>query len=237
MLSVKWREKNLRIHCGYYLGKIDGIEGEQLKKAYYNFQKDNGLTADGIYGNFTDTKLIEVIKNLQQLLVNAGYNIDIDGYAGSDTENALGSFQSKNGLTVDKIAGQKTYEALYGATPSPTPSHYTCKYFQDSEFTCKCGCGLNLQKDGIKRIADEIREHFGSPAIITSGTRCAKHNAEVGGVSNSYHLYGNAIDIYVKGVSGQDLLNYCRQIVNRGSARYTYYITGQACHIDTGGKE
>lgn len=235
MLSVKWREKNLRIHCGYYMGKIDGIEGEQLKKAYYNFQNDNGLTADGVYGNFTDTKLIEVIKNLQQLLVNAGYNIAIDGYAGSDTENALGNFQSKNGLTVDKIAGQKTYEALYGATP--TPSHYTCKYFDDSEFTCKCGCGLNLQKDGIKRIADEIREHFGSPAIITSGTRCAKHNAEVGGVSNSYHLYGNAIDIYVSGVSGQDLLNYCRQIVNRGSARYTYYITGQACHIDTGGKE
>lgn len=237
MLSVYWRERNLRIHCGYYMGAIDGIEGKQLKNAYYNFQKDNGLQPDSIYGCLTDAKLIQVIMNLQQLLVNAGYNLAIDGYAGNDTENCLADFQKNAGLTVDKIAGKQTYAALNGVKPTPTPSHYTCKYFKDSEFTCKCGCGLNLQKDGIKRIADEIREHFGKPAIITSGTRCSKHNREVGGVSNSYHLYGNAIDIYVQGVSGQQLLDYCRSIVNRGSARYTYYITGQACHIDTGGKE
>ena len=191
-----------------------------------------GLTVDGIYGANTERALITNIQDIQSKLNKFGYSLSVDGLAGTNTINAIKDFQSKNGLGVDGIVGNTTMTKLNGSAPS----HYTCKYFKDSEFNCPC-CGLNYQKDGIKRIADEIREHFGSPAIITSGTRCAKHNKEVGGVSNSYHLYGNAIDIYVQGVSGQQLLNFCKEIVNRGSARYTYYITGQACHIDTGGKE
>lgn len=234
MLSVLWRERNLRIHCGYYMGKFDNIEGKGLKNAYLNFQRDNGLVADSIYGNATDSKLISVIKNLQQLLRNKGYNIAVDGCAGDKTYWALGDFQSKNGLAVDKIAGKNTYAKLNGSTPS---GKYKCKYFKDSEFTCKCGCGLNLQKDGIKRIADEIREHFGRPMIITSGTRCAKHNKAVGGVSNSWHLKGNAIDIIINGVSANELYAYAQQIVNRGSARYTYKINSSALHIDTGNME
>lgn len=233
MLSVIWRERNLRIYYGYYLGNFDNIEGSQLKTAYGNFQRDNGLVVDKIYGPATDGKLILCIKDLQSKLNKFGYNLAVDGYAGEQTYNALGDFQSKNGLVVDKIAGVKTFEKLNSSSSEP----YKCKYFKDSEFTCECGCGLNLEKDGIKRIADEIREHFGKPAIITSGTRCAKHNKEVGGVSNSYHMTGNAIDIYVQGVSGQELLAYCKTFVNNGRARYTYYITGQACHIDTGGLE
>lgn len=238
MLNISWRERNLKAHCGYYTGAIDGIEGKGLKNAYKNFQKDNGLVADSIYGPATDLKLISVIKNLQQLLRNKGYNIGVDGLAGDSTTNAIKDFQSKNGLSVDGIAGQKTYEKLNGSTP--TPSKYTCKYFKDSEFTCKCGCGLNLQKNGIKKIADEIREHFGRPAIISSGTRCVKHNKEVGGVAGSYHTTGNAIDIIIPGISGSEVLAYTKQIVAQGRARYTYGGTkqmGQAVHIDDGSFE
>ena len=232
MLSVIWRERNLRIYYGYYLGNFDNIEGQQLKTAYGNFQRDNGLVVDKIYGPATDGKLILCIKDLQSKLNKFGYNIAVDGYAGEQTYNALGDFQSKNGLVVDKIAGVKTFEKLNSGSSEP----YKCKYFKDSEFNCPC-CGKNIMKNGIKQIADEIREHFGRPATITSGTRCEKHNREVGGVSNSYHLTGNAIDIYVQGVNGQELLAYCKTFVNNGRARYTYYITGQACHIDTGGLE
>lgn len=38
---------------GYYGGKIDGIFGSGTKNALINFQKDNGLTADGIAGTKT----------------------------------------------------------------------------------------------------------------------------------------------------------------------------------------
>lgn len=234
MLSIKQRELNLRTHCGYYMGAIDGIEGNGLKNAYRNFQRDNGLVADGIYGNATDNKLIDVIRNLQNLLNKYGYRLAVDGCVGNATINSLKDYQSKNGLAVDGIAGQQTYNKLNNGGSTGT---YKCKYFKDSEFTCKCGCGLNLQKDGIKRIADEIREHFGKPATITSGTRCEKHNKEVGGVSNSWHMKGNAIDIVVSGVSGNELVAYTKQIVSSERARYTYLITGNAVHIDTGGKE
>lgn len=236
MLSIKQRELNLRTHCGYYMGAIDGIEGKRLKNAYLNFQRDNGLVADSIYGPATDSKLMEVIRNLQNLLNKYGYGLAVDGLVGNSTINALKSFQSKNGLPVDSIAGVNTYAKLNGSTPTPS-GKYTCKYFKDSEFTCKCGCGLNLQKNGIKKIADEIREHFGKPMIITSGTRCAKHNKGVGGVSNSWHLKGNAFDFVINGVSANELYAYTQKIVNRGSARYTYKINSSAVHIDDGNME
>ena len=231
MRNIKQREIDLRTYYGYYMGAIDGIEGNGLKNAYKNFQAGNGLVADGIYGANTDNKLNEVIRDLQNLLNAKGYGLSVDGLSGNSTINAIKDFQIKNGLSVDGIAGQSTFNALRS-----TPTHYTCKYFKDSEFNCPC-CGLNLEKDGIKRIADEIREHFGRPAHINSGTRCAKHNKEVGGVSNSFHKTGNAIDIRVDGVSGNTLLSYCKSIVNRGSARYTYLIGGNSVHIDTGNKE
>ena len=96
------------------------------------------------------------------------------------------------------------------------------KYFGKNEMTCKCGCGLNNTDLRLMQIADGIREHFGSPAVITSGCRCAKHNAEVGGVQGSRHVLGKAMDFYIQGVPTQELLNYCQQLVNEGQLRYTY---------------
>ena len=237
MLSISQRQLNLKTYYYYYKNSIDSIEGVGTKQAYKNFQRDNGLVVDGIYGKNTDAKLILCIKDLQSLLNKYGYGLAIDGIVGNATLNAIKDFQSKHGLVVDGIAGNATMTKLRNGGST---EKYKCKYFKDSEFTWECGCGLNLQKDGIKRIADEIREHFGRPAIITSGTRCVKHNKEVGGVAGSYHTTGNAIDIVVQGVPASEVLAYCRTIVASGRARYTYGGTrqmGNATHIDTGGKE
>lgn len=38
---------------GYYTGKIDGVYGSGTKQAVTNFQRDHGLTADGIAGTKT----------------------------------------------------------------------------------------------------------------------------------------------------------------------------------------
>lgn len=38
---------------GYYSGKVDGIYGTQIKNAVTYFQKQNGLTADGVAGSKT----------------------------------------------------------------------------------------------------------------------------------------------------------------------------------------
>ena len=72
-------------------------------------------------------------------------------------------------------------------------------YFQRSEFTCKCGCGTNKVKQELIDTLNVVREKLGVPVVITSGTRCKKHNTKVGGVSNSNHMAGDAADIQAKG--------------------------------------
>ena len=236
MLNIKQRQLNLKTYYYYYKKAIDGIEGVGTKEAYKNFQRDNGLAVDGIYGVQTEGKLILCVKDLQNLLNKYGYGLAVDGLVGNATLNAIRDFQSKNGLAVDGIAGVKTFEKLN----SGSTEKYKCQNFDDKEFACGCGCGLNLEKDGIKRLADEIRNHFDRPMIITSGTRCVKHNKEVGGVAGSYHTTGNAIDFVIPGGSSSEVLAYCRTIGASGRARYTYGGTkqmNQATHIDDGGME
>lgn len=55
----------------------------------------------------------EEVRQIQQKLKSWGYyNGSIDGIYGSQTVAAVKKFQSKNGLTVDGIAGAKTLAAL-----------------------------------------------------------------------------------------------------------------------------
>uniref|UniRef100_UPI00192CA42A peptidoglycan-binding domain-containing protein n=1 Tax=Sporosalibacterium faouarense TaxID=516123 RepID=UPI00192CA42A len=54
----------------------------------------------------------DAVKNLQTMLNNFGYNLEVDGYFGNLTSEAVKDFQSKNGLTTDGIVGPKTYEVL-----------------------------------------------------------------------------------------------------------------------------
>lgn len=49
---------------------------------------------------------------LQQKLNKFGYNLAEDGVYGVQTHKALGDFQRSQGLTVDYIVGDKTWEAL-----------------------------------------------------------------------------------------------------------------------------
>lgn len=51
----------------------------------------------------------------------------------------------------------------------------------------------------LKRLAVEvlqpIREAWGQPIVVSSGYRCPRLNAAVGGVKNSQHVLGQAADI------------------------------------------
>lgn len=62
------------------------------------------------------------VKEIQTKLKNWGYyKGNVDGIYGTKTFNAVKKFQSKNGLTVDGIAGKKTLVAL-GITSSDNSS-------------------------------------------------------------------------------------------------------------------
>lgn len=57
----------------------------------------------------------------------------------------------------------------------------------------------------IAKAAQKARDVIKLPIIVTSGYRPPDINRRVGGASNSQHLYGNAIDIWVDGYTGIEL--------------------------------
>lgn len=46
-----------------------------------------------------------------------------------------------------------------------------------------------------QQVLEPLRQHFGTPVVISSGYRCPALNQAVGGVPNSQHLTGEAADI------------------------------------------
>ena len=81
------------------------------------------------------------------------------------------------------------------------------KNFKESEFSCKC-CGHYVPNVALMIILEDVREQFGKPVSINSGTRCKKHNKSVGGADNSLHVTGHAADIVVKGIMPSAVSEY-----------------------------
>ena len=50
-------------------------------------------------------------------------------------------------------------------------------------------------KNLCEQVLEPLRQHFGTPVVISSGYRCPELNKAVGGVPNSQHLKGEAADI------------------------------------------
>lgn len=71
------------------------------------------------------------------------------------------------------------------------------EHFHASEFVCPC-CGTGAVKPRLIELLEQLRHEVGdAPIHVNSGYRCPKHNAEVGGVANSQHVFGNAADITI----------------------------------------
>ena len=69
-----------------------------------------------------------------------------------------------------------------------------------SEVRCQCTSNLcNFTILDVKMIQawSSVRKEWGAPVYPTSCYRCQSHNASkaVGGVPNSYHCHGGAIDL------------------------------------------
>ena len=108
------------------------------------------------------------------------------------------------------------------------------KNFEFRELKCKCGgkyCNgypTGFSYELLSQLQN-IRNHFGKAVIITSAVRCKQHNKNVGGVSNSKHTLGKAVDFYVKGVSYNTLKAYVKNLPYNN---YTYNVSGSVMHHD-----
>lgn len=71
------------------------------------------------------------------------------------------------------------------------------RHFTPAEFACPC-CGACDMDQGLLLRLDCARQELGRPLIVTSGYRCARHNAKVGGIPDSAHVQGLAADLAVR---------------------------------------
>ena len=177
-------------------------------------------------------------KQKQHLLAYLGYyEDDVDGIFGAKSTAATKEFQADYGITPDGIFGEQTEKRILqviGTGELPEVDWDTVKYFKRSEFKCKCGgkhCG-GFPAEPDKRlvaVADRVREHFGKAVNVNSGVRCEAHNKAVGGVSNSRHLSGKAMDFKISGKTAAEILEYVKQ---QPEIRYAYAINSRSVHMD-----
>ena len=65
------------------------------------------------------------VKELQKILNQNGYKLTEDGIFGTNTQNAVRDYQTKNGLDVDGIVGTNTWGSLLGGSNSTTTNTTT----------------------------------------------------------------------------------------------------------------
>ena len=174
----------------------------------------------------------------QCLLCYLGYYTEnIDGLWGTRSEVATKQFQRDYGLATDGVFGKKTEALILKAvcgTAKPVDWWKNIKYFKKSEFACKCGgkyCnGYPVQPQRkLVEVADRVREYFGATATVSSGIRCDRHNTNVGGVTNSRHKLGKAMDFRISGKTAKEVLAYVNE---QPEIRYAYAINENYVHMD-----
>lgn len=195
-------------------------------------------------------------KQRQHLLAYLGYYVlSVDGDWGKGSQEACRAFQRDRNLTADGFGGPETDKALrhavYNDLQKTDPADDVdvsattgtfwdhIKYWSRDEFACRCGeyhapyCdGFPAEPDQtLVELLDDIRAHFGRPAIRSSGLRCPQHNRDSNGVANSKHLSGKAMDFYVQDTSGDDVRAYAAADPR---CNYTYVIEGNYVHVDVG---
>ena len=72
--------------------------------------------------------------------------------------------------------------------------------FKVREFGCKDGSDKVLIDVDLVAKLQDLRTYLNKPITITSGYRTDSYNKQCGGAENSYHLKGQAVDIYCNGV-------------------------------------
>lgn len=119
--------------------------------------------------------------------------------------------------------------------------NFLSKSLTRREIACKCGCGFDIIDYKLIETFQALRDYVGKAIFITSGCRCPEHNKKVGGVEESAHVEGMALDMYVNGLSNRQFGEIVKRAYNEGKLpylRYCYLISGSSSiHIGVDEKQ
>lgn len=177
----------------YYTGEVDGIYGRLSRQAIQDFQRDFG-------------------------------GLKVTGEADEDTDQAM------RHAVAYGIPEREQIDTDQNVTDNDQTGTFWdgIEFFDPEEIKCKCG---GKYCDGfpheiqplLMQILDRARRWSGHPIVIVSGLRCETWNKLQGGVDNSQHKFGEAVDAYFYGVAVNAALAWLQ---SQPDVRYAYIIPG-----------
>ncbi len=104
-------------------------------------------------------------------------------------------------------------------------------FFKPGEVACRCGCGRGPDEMDVDFMAgmDRARMIARVPFIVTSGFRCPSHNEAVGGVPDSAHTKGLALDVVAR--DSAEFFQMVMGLLAAGFERIVFYPDHRV-HVD-----
>jgi putative chitinase len=201
----------LKLYCRANGQTLPGLERRRQAEAELWLK---GLhEVNGIKPMATGTPLHKLsakeLTEIQQSLQKLGYYPGpIDGIFGKNTGQGFAEWKTDNFLSEPTAIGASSWQMLKEQSSQIITVNwqdFNCKiskHFTVGEATNREARRIPTRTDiqnnilTLAKHLDKIRDDWGSPIGVTSWYRPPDVNRAVGGVSNSQHIHGKAVDIY-----------------------------------------